>query len=457
MLGINSKHRLSKFFPLIFFVADLVVLNLSFLESYFQVFRDYAINDDSLLLLLGLNIVWLGGFVGFRLYEMNRDLGIINDLNRALLAIIICLTIVFGIFFFSGSYLFSRRQIFYFFLFFSLSVTSWRLFWHLFIRFWRRRGFNIRNYIVFGKGSISNELIEHFDENPGIGYRYLGFYDRVSNELIQEMSNFQKPNQVDVIFCNIQALKENEIKVLVDFAENNLVKIKLVSPFIRLGGREISIQKFGEIPIIDVNYIPLDHVINKAAKRAFDVIFSAFVIIFLLSWLFPLLALLIKLDSRGPILFRQVRDGKDNKQFVCLKFRTMIINSDADFKQATKGDRRVTRLGSILRRTSLDELPQFFNVFRGEMSVVGPRPHPVKLNEQYQPVIDRFVQRHAVKPGITGLAQARGFRGETLHVNDMVNRVKLDRFYVKNWSMILDIKIILLTIVSIVRGSEKAF
>ncbi len=457
MLRINSKHRFSKFFPFIFLLADLTALSFSFVYAYFILFNEYVIDQNSLLLLLGLGGVWIGVFIGFRLYEMNRDAGIVSDLNRALLAIIICLSLVFAFFFFAGTYIFSRKQIFYFFLFFSSSVIIWRLLWYSFIRYWRRRGFNIRNFVVFGRGTISNELIEHFTENPGIGYRFLGFHESVSRNLITDLGNLEKPNQVDVVFCNIQALRENEMKLLVDFAENNLIKIKLLSPFIRLEGREISIQKFGEIPIIDVNYIPLDHVVNKFAKRTFDIIFSSFVIVFLLSWLFPLLAVLIKIDSRGPILFKQQRDGKNNSRFVCLKFRTMIFSSESEFKQATKDDYRITRIGSILRRTSLDELPQFFNVFRGEMSVVGPRPHPVKLNEQYQPVIDRFVQRHAVKPGITGLAQARGFRGETTHVNDMISRVKLDRFYVKNWSMVLDFKIILLTVVAIIKGSEKAF
>ena len=262
---------------------------------------------------------------------------------------------------------------------------------------------------------------------------------------------------VDIIFCCLPRLYDNEIKKLIDFAENNLIKIKILSQFSKLGNRNLSIQKYGDIPIINVTAIPLDSRPNRVLKRAFDMIFSSLVIIFILSWLIPIVSLLIKLESKGPVFFLQQRNGKDNSPFMCYKFRTMVVNQEADTKQATKDDPRITKLGNILRKTSIDELPQFINVFLGDMSVVGPRPHPLKLNLEFQPRIDRFIQRHAVKPGITGLAQAKGFRGETSLFSDMSGRVRLDRFYVKNWSLLLDVKIIILTIISIVRGSENAY
>ena len=192
-------------------------------------------------------------------------------------------------------------------------------------------------------------------------------------------------------------------------------------------------------------------------KRIFDITFSMLVITFILSWLMPLIGLIIKLDSKGPVFFRQLRTGKDNHNFWCWKFRTMHMNGDADSKQATKGDPRITRIGSILRKTSLDELPQFFNVLSGDMSVVGPRPHPIMLNEKFSPIIEKFKNRHYVKPGITGLAQAKGFRGETATIHTMKNRVKLDRFYIENWSILLDVKIIMLTMFSLMKGDENAY
>jgi lipopolysaccharide/colanic/teichoic acid biosynthesis glycosyltransferase len=201
----------------------------------------------------------------------------------------------------------------------------------------------------------------------------------------------------------------------------------------------------------------LDDVKNRVVKRGFDILFSFAFIVFILSWLYPLLAILIKLDSKGPILFRQPRTGKGNNDFLCYKFRTMKVNSDSDKVQASRGDSRITRFGRFLRRTSLDEFPQFFNVFMGDMSVVGPRPHMLSHTREYSKRVEKFMARHFVKPGITGLAQAKGYRGETKELLQMKNRVKLDRFYVENWSLLFDIKILMLTAVTLYKERDKAF
>lgn len=192
-------------------------------------------------------------------------------------------------------------------------------------------------------------------------------------------------------------------------------------------------------------------------KRIFDVTFSLLSLVFVCSWLFPIIAIAIKMTSRGPVLFKQLRHGKDNVPFYCLKFRTMISNREADFVQASKGDKRITGVGRYLRRTSLDELPQIINVLRGEMSIVGPRPHTVPMNEVFAQEIDNFMFRHAVKPGITGLAQAKGYRGETKNFYDIHSRYKLDMFYVRNWCIYFDSKIILKTIYSLCFNNERAY
>ncbi|EON75903.1 sugar transferase [Lunatimonas lonarensis] len=192
-------------------------------------------------------------------------------------------------------------------------------------------------------------------------------------------------------------------------------------------------------------------------KRVFDVIVSGVLFVVVFSWLFPLIALLIKLDSKGPVFFRQLRHGKNNVPFYCYKFRTMHPNREADFKQATKNDPRVTRLGAILRKTSLDELPQFINVLLGEMSIVGPRPHAMPMNDRFSAEITNFMYRHTVKPGITGLAQAKGFRGETKNFYDIYSRCKLDIFYVDNWSLLLDLKIIVWTAVSLLIKKTEVY
>lgn len=196
---------------------------------------------------------------------------------------------------------------------------------------------------------------------------------------------------------------------------------------------------------------------NQLLKRGFDLLFSLFVIVGVFLWFYPLIAILIKLDSKGPVLFRQKRHGKNNRVFWCLKFRTMTNSSSSDFQQASKEDPRVTWVGKWLRKTSLDELPQFINVLLGDMSVVGPRPHPVELNNQFEDLIHNYDSRHWIKPGITGLAQANNYRGETKTIQLMQTRVDLDRYYITKWTFMMDMKIIIKTIILMVKGSDRAF
>ncbi|GAB3317506.1 hypothetical protein GCM10027299_08880 [Larkinella ripae] len=195
---------------------------------------------------------------------------------------------------------------------------------------------------------------------------------------------------------------------------------------------------------------------QPAGKRFFDITVAILVTVFILSWLLPLIGLLIKLESRGPILFVQLRSGRNGRPFPCLKFRTMKYQKNASFKQATHNDIRITRIGRVLRKTNLDELPQVLNVIAGHMSVVGPRPHPIPLDVQYLPLIPEYKQRFAVKPGITGLAQSKGLRGETAEINQMRHRVRYDVWYTKYPSVLLDIKICWWTVEKMIKGDKNA-
>jgi len=188
--------------------------------------------------------------------------------------------------------------------------------------------------------------------------------------------------------------------------------------------------------------LPLDSFSNRVIKRVGDIFLSSVVIIGVLSWLIPIMALLIKLDSKGPVFFLQKRNKRDGREFTCIKFRSMIENDDADVLPASADDERITKLGRFLRNHFLDELPQFFNVFTGDMSFVGPRPHMVSDNNKYEELIEFYDYRHKVKPGITGLSQAMGYVGETKNLQAMRDRVQLDIFYVRHWSFELDMKIL---------------
>lgn len=457
------NHRYSKFFPFIFLLSDLASLNIAFyLANYLRFGSFIYLNDSYATLQIVLNVVWFFIFYFSRLQEVNRESRLLDHLNRVLTALIINLSVVFALWFAAKPFYYSRQHLFFTYLFFTFYILGWRSTWHYVIRYYRAMGYNYRNFVVVGYGGLAKEIVTYFQKNPGFGYRFLGFFDnkklddRVIGE-INELSSYALREKVDIIFCFLPRIYDKEVKKIIDFAENNLIKVKILSNFSKLGNKNLAIQKYGEIPIINVSAIPLDSRANRFVKRSFDILFSGIIMITILSWLVPLIGLLIKLESPGPIFFIQKRNGLNDQPFSIFKFRTMKLHDDSEVKQATKDDSRITRLGNILRKTSIDELPQFINVFLGDMSVVGPRPHAVKHNLEFKRKIDRFIQRHAVKPGITGLAQAKGYRGETTTFSDISGRVRLDRFYVKNWSLLLDFKIVLLTIVSIIKGSENAY
>ena len=443
--------------------VDLVFLNLGFLIANYIRFGQFWFQGDRYpFLFLFLNLTWTVIFFVTRLNTIDREDKLIDSLSQVLFAISINLAAVFAMWVSTRAYFYSREHLFYTYLIFSGLAILWRIGFINLIRYYRRKGFNVRKVIIVGYGKIGNNLKQYFEEDQGLGFVFRGFFDHNTshNEVvgnIAEVPGYVKENNIDQIFCCLPKLYDDEIKALVNFAENNLVKIKILSDFSAIANKNLTIQKYGNIPVINVSSIPLDGRFNRAVKRSFDLLFSGLVMLFILSWLVPLIGLLIKLESPGPIFFIQNRHGRNNKFFPCWKFRTMVVNKESDSKQACKNDPRITKLGAFLRKSSIDELPQFINVFLGNMSVVGPRPHPIKLNEEFSPKIDRFVQRHAVKPGVTGLAQAKGYRGETAEFSDMYGRVKLDRFYVKNWNLLLDIKIIFLTIYSILSGQEKAY
>ena len=448
------SHRYSRYFPIAFLIADLLCLNVGIYFAHYFRFETIQLRESYIILQAFLNIIWLSVFWSTRLQEINRNSRLLDHLNKVLTGLVVNLSIVFALWFALQPVDYSRKYLFYTYLIFTVSILCWRSIWHYFIRYYRSKGYNYRNVLIIGEDSLSESLIAYIKENAYLGYRVV---DVVSAKDILSLDERCRKFEVDMLFCCLPNLDDNQIRNIIHYAESNLIKVNLFSQFSKLMSYNLSIQQLGNIPIINVNTIPLDLAINRFIKRTFDIVFSLLVFIMILSWLFPIVAFLIKLESKGPVFFKQDRHGRDNSLFKIYKFRSMYMHQDEKVVQAKKGDSRVTKIGEILRRTSIDELPQFINVLKGEMSVVGPRPHAIQHNIAYQPKIDKFWQRHAVKPGITGLAQAKGFRGETAALSDMSGRVKLDRFYVKNWSLTLDFKIILLTALSIIQGDQKAY
>lgn len=208
---------------------------------------------------------------------------------------------------------------------------------------------------------------------------------------------------------------------------------------------------------MDTLNLPRDNFSEQVKIRLFDIIFSVIIIFFILSWLLPVLAFLIKLDSKGPVFFIQKRSGKNNYPFNCIKLRSLIINHNADNIQVSRNDARITRFGKFLRKSSLDELPQFFNVLLGDMSIVGSRPHMLKHTEEYAKLEDNYMARHLLKPGVTGWAQINGYRGEIKHRDQLTKRIEHDIWYIKNRNMWLDIRIVAATVSLTFKGDDNAF
>jgi Undecaprenyl-phosphate glucose phosphotransferase len=330
----------------------------------------------------------------------------------------------------------------------------------------RLSGKNVFKVIIVGGDRMGKRMFDTLNEYTGYGFKPLGLFDdKVSNDItyplngnIEEAKKFAIEHKVDEIFCALPLRETEKINQLLRFAEDNLIRFKVVPDFSAFHNRNINVDFYGFYPVISLQPEPLSNIFNQIIKRSFDIVFSSVIIILILSWLIPIVAFFIRIDSKGPVFYFQNRSGKDYQIFKIFKFRTMTVTeADTEYVQAKKDDSRITKVGKYLRQFNIDELPQFLNVWLGDMSVVGPRPHPIKLNEIYRPIVEKYMTRHLAKPGLTGLAQVRGFRGETADPELMHQRVLADVFYIENWSFLLDIKIILLTLWNMVKGEKNAY
>ncbi|WP_114781481.1 undecaprenyl-phosphate glucose phosphotransferase [Botryobacter ruber] len=350
---------------------------------------------------------------------------------------------------------------------FGVLLFCWKFSFLLIRKYRRRFWLNVKKVAIVGDGQTGTELYQYISENAHFGYQVECFFDNNLTEKAGEGMSFADniagffnhiiSKGITEIYSTLPKDEVEKIRGLMQEADNRLIRFKLVPDIDGFFNRNFVLDLYGYVPVLSHRNEPLENKANEIVKRIFDVAFSLSIIILILSWLVPIIGLIIKLDSRGPVFFKQLRSGKDNKPFYCLKFRSMSVNNDSDSKQATKGDARITKVGAFLRKTSLDELPQFINVLMGEMSVVGPRPHMLKHTKDYSVLIDSFMVRHFLTPGITGWAQVNGFRGETKETTAMSKRVEADLWYLENWTFLLDLKIIILTMWQSVKGHEKAF
>jgi putative colanic acid biosynthesis UDP-glucose lipid carrier transferase len=328
--------------------------------------------------------------------------------------------------------------------------------YYLLLKFRVVFGGNYRKTIIIGSGLQAKNLQEYFNTKKEAGFKLKKMFDS-KNLNLSTICSYILEESIDEVYCCLSTLDPQIINEITNFSESNLKEVKYIPSYGKIYSKKLSYQNYGLIPVLSLRTIHLEDNFNSFLKRTFDILFSTLVLLFLLSWLIPLLAIVIKINSKGPVFFKQKRNGYNFKEFWCYKFRSMKLNKEANTSQATKNDFRITSIGKYLRKYSIDELPQFFNVLVGDMSVVGPRPHMLKENEKYKSTIDKFMVRHYVKPGISGLAQTKGFRGEIETNHDIVNRIKYDIYYIENWSFMLDLKIIIETVINVIRGEKKAY
>jgi putative colanic acid biosysnthesis UDP-glucose lipid carrier transferase len=455
------RKSLSANLRLIFLLGDLIILILAAFAAClaYPISHDFF-SGEFVSLVLALVFSWITLSILINPYKFSRVSRFAKILRVHFSFILIHSLLVLALLFIFHFQVVTLKNIIALFMIEIVALFCWRVFYFYLNRVIINKKLNFKNVVIVGFGDLAWEMRKFFRMHPEYGYRFLGYFDQnVHTQDVNPMDQlpaFCSANNVDEIYCCLPYTDNLRVKYLVDFGLSNLIKVKLITDYRGFFSRGVSLETYDNIPVLNVAAVPLDDYKNQIIKRAFDLVFSVGVTLLILSWLMPLIAIAIKLNSRGPIFFKQKRAGKGNRPFNCLKFRTMVVHNQ-EFKQATKNDPRITAVGSFLRKTSLDELPQFINVLKGQMSIIGPRPHPLKLNEEFSPRIEKFMARHYIKPGITGLAQAKGFRGETQTDASMRGRVKLDRFYIENWTFLLDLKIIIATVLSLVKGDQQAY
>ncbi len=459
-----TKGRYGKYLRILIVIGDFLCLNFAYLLTCY--ISDLYAGFYNYTVWALINIAYLPISI---IFSQIHDQRIVHANHRVKIAFqsIVSHAIVFLalLYFFTEISETHPRYIFYFYIMSVVLLPLWWILAYKALKRFRSKGYNFKRVIIVGAGR-SGKLVEgELLSDRGYGYKLMGIFDdnesyRESHPLYRgttaDVEDFALLNNIDEIYCALPPAAEEKVQSLMHFTEKNAIHFYIipgVTPYVH---RQLHFDRIGNVPIMSIRREPLENPINDGLKRCFDLLFSGVVLLFSPIVLIPV-AIAVKCSSPGPIFFKQNRTGLRGKEFKCYKFRTMKVNSASDKLQATKDDPRKTRVGEFLRKTSIDELPQFWNVFKGDMSVVGPRPHMIKHTEDYSKLIDTYMVRHLIRPGITGWAQVNGYRGETKELWQMEKRVQYDVWYIENWDFFLDLKIIYLTVANALRGEKNAY
>ena len=451
-----KKTRFNIYFPFLYYTGEFIIIFISTQIMLYLTFMKWSYTNNLFI------AFWFLISIIFKSHVLGRDISKFKLIQSTLKSL----------FFFSGFV--SILNLIFFQLQFYLTTIAIAasLFYFLMLLYrltvdtilekYRATGGNILQCLIIGDNdhgsSLYNEIIKH----PELGYRSNGIFTFNSNKKSNSAPSLGKFTDLEESYISTfdriyfsSKLKIKAQEKIIQIADNLNIKVSSIPDLPYYDFKNFFISKISTVPYINVNKLPLDNSFNVFSKRAFDLVFSSFVIVFILSWMIPLFGLFIKISSNGPVLFVQKREGFKGNYFDCFKFRSMVLNSVSDTKMADDNDNRLTKFGKFLRLSTLDEMPQFINVFLGDMSIVGPRPHPISLNKKYSQDIINFNKRHRFKPGVTGLAQCKGYSGYIGSAQDMSERVKMDIFYYKNWSLFLDLKIVFKTTGILINGILK--
>lgn len=455
------------------FSVDIAILLISYISSLFIALGEtkFDLNIKTHFLGLALSLVWFFSTKASHLYDEFRSrnyiIEIISVAKNVIVQVIAAIVILFSMVEFNMPRTF---VIAYGIILISLLAVN-RYFFRQLLKYLRRHGRNIRNLLIVGAGKVGYNFYETILANPQFGYRVIGFLDDKNKSFlngqylgkISDLNKILSKKEVDNVIIALPNVAMDRIEEVIRTCEQYTTRIKIIPNYFGMVSSRYTVTMFGRFPVISVREDRVNEFNWRLLKRIFDIIATSLAFIFVFSWLWPILAIIIKFSSRGPVFFKQERWGKDNKRFTTYKFRSMVaesrdVNEDTGkYQQAKKDDPRITKVGAFLRKTNLDELPQFWNVLKGDMSIVGPRPHPEPLNLESKSKVKMYMLRHLVKPGITGWAQVNGHRGETGGVDKMQKRVEHDIWYIENWTFWLDLQILFMTVWNMIKGDPNAY
>ncbi|MBC8051955.1 MAG: undecaprenyl-phosphate glucose phosphotransferase [Sphingobacteriaceae bacterium] len=445
-------------------LSDIILINLClFISFQFSSLLNGEVQEFYRQNIIICNLIWLISTSIFRLYTTDTIHSLVLIYRATWKSIALHSFLFLTFIFFTGSASFPREFLAIFYTMFTVGFMLSR-FTGTAIQDNLHKHFDIRKAVaVLGMNPGGLKLAAYLEEQSSLNFTGFlgdeGFYIDPQGKLIPAASEqLRKAAHAGVkeVYVSLDATRMEDIPQLIREGERHCVRLKFV-PDLSGGQAAFRIEHMGGFPVLCARKEPLEDIQNRFKKRFLDVAISLSVMVFIFSWLYPILAIIIKWQSNGPVLFKQLRSGRDNKPFYCYKFRSMCLNADSNSKQATRNDDRITPIGKFMRKTSLDEFPQFINVLLGDMSVIGPRPHMLSHTEQYRALIDKYMVRQFLKPGISGWAQVNGYRGETKETAAMEKRVEHDIWYMENWSSMLDVRVLFMTVINAIKGEENAY